>query len=254
MAHSRRLVILAGFILGAGAAWLRGAEPETAAQITALWLDGRRPAGELFVADAKGQPQKLVVGLAGRGAPLPVRAAGQPITVLRKAVAPVATGGAGAGAATAGYETAGEIAWPTGGSRKALLVLMAGSANGGALVVKGVALADDVTSFPPGHLRVANFLGAELIAKVGTGVKPVPAGVTPAVPYPVVAKVDEKRVPNFPLALARVGQGGPAEVIFNGWVDAWPSSRTLVLVFPGSAAGADPVVRTVVESIPVPAN
>lgn len=240
MALSRRLVILLGFFLSA-TVW--AAEKTETAQLTALWLDGRRPSGELFIADAKGQPQKLAVGVATRGAPHFLPAAGKPIALLRKSAAP---------AATASHEPAGEIAWPAGGARKVLLLLVATNPAGSPLSVRGVAIADDLTGFPLGTVRFANFLGADLVGRVGSEVKPLAAGPSAAIPYPVQAAPDSKAVPNFPVGVARQDAAGKAELLFNGRLDAWPRSRSLVLIIPGKTAEADPVVRTVLEIAPPP--
>ncbi len=244
MALSRRLVILFGFLFSSAAAWAAADKVETA-QLTALWLDGRRPAGELFIADAKGQSQKLAVGVASRGAPFALPSAGKPVALLRKSAA-------AAPAATSSFEPAGEIAWPAGGARKVLLLLVATNPANAPLSVRGVAIADDLTGFPLGTVRFANFLGADLVGRVGSDVKPLAAGPSPAMPYPVQAAPDSKAVPNFPVGVARQDAGGKAELLFNGRLDAWPRSRSLVLIIPGKTAEADPVVRTVLEIVPPP--
>ncbi|MEY4488771.1 MAG: hypothetical protein RIQ79_1279 [Verrucomicrobiota bacterium] len=227
---------------------LFGAEPPPSAQVTAIWIDGRGPASEYFVTNAKGQPQKLAVGAGSRGAPVSVGAVGQSVVILRKAAAPATSG-----AAT--YEPAGEIAWPAGGSRKILLLLAAGMAPSKTVSppVKGMALADDFTGFPVGTLKITNFLNSELFGRVGDAMRPIPPGVSPVVPYPVTAlPPGEKRAQNFALGFARNIEGGRTDLFYNGRVDAWPHSRTLVLILPGQNAKDDPVVRTIFDVVPPP--
>ena len=248
MAFPRRFIILLGFILSA-TAW--AADKVETAQLTALWLDGRRPAGELFIADAKGQPQKLSVGVATRGAPFALPSAGKPIVLLRKSTAPAPdTKAPSATAAPANYEPAGEISWPSGGARKILLLLAAANPVGAPLTVRGVAIADDLTGFPLGTLRFANFLGSDLVGRVGAEVKTLPAGPSAASPYPVKPAPGSKAVSNFPVGIARQDSEGKADLLFNSRLDAWPHSRSLLLIFPGKTAEAGPVIRTVVETIP----
>jgi hypothetical protein len=248
MAITRRLVILIGiYLTGIGVVW--AADKEEPSQLTALWLDGRRPAGDLFIADAKGHPQKLTVGVATRGALVTLPPGEHVIALLRKVAASVVAQAAAAPAA-ASYESAGEVAWPASGARKALLFLVATNQVGTPLSVRGVAIADDLKGFPLGTVRFANFLGAELIGRVGEEVKPVAVGSSAAIPYPVQAKPELKAVPNFAVGLARMEKNGNAALIFNSRMDAWPHSRSLVLIIPGKTAEADPMVRTVVEIIP----
>jgi hypothetical protein len=225
---------------------LFGAEPPSQlAQVTAIWIEGRGPAAEYFVNNAKGQPQKLAVGAGSRGAPVTIGSVGQTVVILRKAEAP-STGGAAA------YEPAGEIAWPTGGSRKILLLLAAGApaSKTTSPSVKGIALADDLNGFPVGSFKITNFLNMELFGRVGDTMRPIPPGASPALPYPVAPlPPGEKRTQNFALGFARNIEGGRTDLFYNGRVDAWPHSRTLVLILPGQNAKADPVVRTVFEVV-----
>ena len=250
MALFRRLVIcsLAAF---AGLAGLAAAEKEQPGRVTAVWLDGRRPVGELFVADSKGNPQKLTVGVAGRGAPVELPASGGPVVLLRKAATlPVAADAAAANTAPA-YEKAGEVTLPAGKARKVLLLLASTGQAGAPLTVKGVALADDPSTFPPHSVRFVNFLGGELVGKIGDAVKSVPPGSSASFPYPVQAKPEAKETPVFPLALARQLKAGAApEVLFNGRIEAWAHSRALVVIFPGPTTEADPVVRTILDVVP----
>ena len=252
MALLRRIVIFS-VVTFAGLTGLAAAEKEEPGRVTAVWLDGRRPTGDLFIADSKGNPQKLAVGVAGRGAPVELPASGGPVVLLRKSATPLAPAGAAAAPAAPAYEKAGEVALPTGKARKVVLLLASTGQAGAPLTVKGVALADDLAVFPPHSVRFVNFLGGELIGKIGDGMKPIPPGTSAPFPYPVQAKPDSKETPVFPLALARTSKaGGAPEVLFNGRIEAWAHSRALVVVFPGPTTDADPVVRTILEVVPPP--
>lgn len=219
--------------------------------MTAVWLDGRRPIGDIFVADSKGNPQKLTVGVAGRGAPVELPTSGGAVVLLRKAATLSApTAAATAAPVAPAYEKAGEVALPAGKARKVLLLLASTGQAGAPLTVKGVALADDPVAFPVHSVRFANFLGGELFAKIGDGVKTVPPGVSAPFPYPLQIKPESKETPVFQVALARTSKAGAAEVLFNGRVEAWANSRALIVIFPGPTAEADPVVRSILDVAP----
>lgn len=219
-------------------------------RVTAVWLDGRRLAGELFVTDSKGNPQKLMVGGASRGAPVELPVSTGSVVLLRKAPAVPSSAGASGGIAAPAYETAGEVVLPAGKSSKVLLLLASTGHTGGPLTVKGVALADDLVTFPSHSVRFVNFLGGDLAGKIGDSVKPVSPGTSASFPYPVQAKPESKEIPVFPLALARASKGGVSDLIFNGRIEAWANSRALVVIFPGPTQEADPVVRTIFEVVP----
>lgn len=249
MAHTRRLII---FLTGFGfLTSLYGAEAPlpTTAQATAVWVDGKGSAGEYFINNGKGQPQKLVIGSGARGAPVTITSIGQPIVVLRKAEAS-ATG------KESGYEKAGEIAWPAGAGRKLLLLIAAGASDSktAAPSLRGMALADDLSGFPADTFRILNLLNIQLYGRVGDATRPVAPGLSPALPYPVPAVPQgEKRTQNFAVGFARSVDGGKTDMFYNSRVDAWPHSRTLILILPGQTPNSDPIVRTLFDVIPAQA-
>jgi hypothetical protein len=229
---------------------LFGAEPPyLPAQATAVWVEGRGPTAEYFISNPKGQPQKLVIGTGARGPAVTIAAVGQPIVILRKA-SPSGKG------TDAGLEKAGEIAWPSGAGRKFLLLLSAGATDAKAVSppIKGIALVDDLNGFPVDTFRILNLLNTELYGRVGDIQRPVAPGLSTALPYPVPAVVQgEKRTQNFAVGFARSGEGGKTELFYNGRVDAWPHSRTLILILPGQIPKAEPNVRILFDVIPAQA-
>lgn len=243
MALLQRLVTL-GIVCFVGLSFLKAAEKEEPSRVTAVWLDGRRASGELFIKDAKGDPQKLPVGVSARGKPVDLPVSAATIVLLRKTAAVPAAGTAPT------FEPAGEVALPSGRPRKVILLLAASGQGGTPMSVKGVALADDLAAFPVHSVRFANFLGSELASRVGNSVKTVPPGSSVWLPYPVYGKSDSTAIPVFPLAFARSDKSGRTELFFNGRIEAWANSRALVVVFPGPTAEADPVVRTILEIVP----
>lgn len=240
MAQSRRFVRF--FISFSLALIPLGAQPQKAektagAKVSAVWLNGQAGPRDVYVAAGQGTPVVLPVGASGRGKAVTLQVSGAATLRLFSRQAPTAPGGPDT------FAGVGEIALPAGSADRFLLVL-ASQVTG--LAVKGVAIADDLKSFPVASLRVANFTGSSLSMRLDTQVKTLASGVSDPFAYSVVADPKQKVVPSFPFALAK-GE----KVFFNGRIDAWPGSRTLILLIPGLDADKAPAVQSLIDTPPV---
>jgi len=226
-------------------------------QVSAVWLRGQSGAAdrELFVAVGDAPPVPLAVGMGSRGRPADIKA-GATLRLLAKAdLPPPAKPQAGAASANAGASNAaaskpsfvpvGEVPWPAGAGRKALLILAAPKDAGGSL--RAMALNDDEEVFPANNVRVVNLTSASLMLRFGQAVKPLPPGPLAPLPYGVKADAPGKDPADIPFALAAGDQ-----VFFNGFIDPKPQTRVLVLVVPPHSGGKTPFVQMVRERMPPP--
>lgn len=237
MAHIRRLVSfsLSLFVAFAASAVVRGQQGDSPSTVSAVWLRGfASTGGELFLAQGENKPVPLAVGSSSRGKSVELRGAPASLRLLR----PAANASA-AGDKSAGFVPVSEIRLPAGNPKRVLLVLASAGAGG---AIRATAMADDENSFPSHTVRVANFSGAPVLMRLDRQVKPVAPGATEPMPYAVLADPKLRDVPSFPFALA-----AQDDVFFNGRIDAWLNSRTLVLVTPPSAEGRSPGVQVLVD-------
>jgi hypothetical protein len=243
MAHLRRLVSFGlGLVFAlAASAVVRGQQGEPPSTVSAVWLRGFAATGqELFLAQGENTPVPLAVGGSSRGKPIELRGASAPLRLLRRAANAPASGDK-----SAGFVPVTEVRLPAGNPKRVLLVL-ASAGGGGA--IRATAMADDEASFPAHTVRVANFAGAPVLMRLDRQVKPVAPGATEPMPYAVLADPKLRDVPSFPFALA-----AQDDVFFNGRIDAWPNSRTLVLVAPPAAEGRPPGVQVLIDRPKPPA-
>ncbi len=226
-------------------------------QVSAVWIKGQAapPERELFVAVGDAPPVPLAVGGGGRGRATDIKSGATLRLLARAATPPSAKSGASASATQSppvappqpAFVPIGEVNWPTGASRKVLLILAASKDSGG--TVHAIAMNDDEAAFPVHTVRVANFTTASLLMRFGQTVKPLPPGILEPIPYGVSVDPKAKDTPDVPFAVAAGEQ-----VFFNGFIDPKPQSRTLVLVIPPSGGGKMPVVQTVRERLASPAG
>ena len=201
--------------------------------MSAVWLDGQAGTRDLYVAVGQGTPIMLHVGANGRGKPVTLPISGAATLRLFAREAPAVAGGPDT------FASVGEITLPVGAADRLLLVL---AAQVGGLAVKGVAIADDLKSFPVATVRVANFAGEGLLMRLDKQVKTLAAGVSDPLAYTVIGDPKQAVVPSFPFALAKGEQ-----VFFNGRIDAWPGSRTLIMLIPGPDAEKAPTVQSLID-------
>lgn len=142
------------------------------------------------------------------------------------------------------YEPVAQVDWPAGAQDRAL-VFIAPAAGGR---VGAVAVDDSLKTFPSRTLRAVNFSGLSLVGKFGSFQGTIPPGVSPAVPFP---KVDAPAgvIGRFRVGVARQDDSGNVKLVYNGWADAWPSARTLLII---RQEGDRVQVRTLVETLPEP--
>lgn len=169
-----------------------------------------------------------------RSALLEARSADTPVILALKQADP-ATG------ATV-YRPVAQVAWPAGAPDRAL-VFVATDATG---AVRATAIDDSLKTFPAGTLRVINFSGETLLGRLGGFEGDIPPGPRPAVPYPDVDS-PAGTTGRFRVGIARRDEDGGAKLVFNGWTEAWPNGRTLLLIRP---EGTRLQVRTIVETLP----
>lgn len=211
--------------------------------VSAVWLRGQAPDGiELLAAIGESTPLPLAVGGSNRGRPTEFTGSAASVRLLKRPPAPI--GGLAAGVPAPAPISLGDISWPAGSPKKVLLVL---AAPKDASAVKGLALADDETAFPTNTVRLVNFTGVPVLMRLNQTVKPVGAGASEVFPYAVLGDAKVKDVPNFPFALA-----AGDTVFFNGRIDSWPNSRTLVLVGPVPSGGKSPVVQILIDRVAPP--
>ena len=205
--------------------------------MSAVWLNGQAGTRDVYVAVGQGTPIVLPVGANGRGKPVALPINGASTLRLFAREAPMTPSGPDT------FAGVGEVALPSGGADRLLLVL---AAQVGGLAVKGVAFADDLKSFPVATVRVANFTGDGLLMRLDKQVKTLGSGVSEPLAYTVIGDPKQNVVPSFPFALAKGDQ-----VFFNGRIDAWPGSRTLILLIPSSDAKSAPVVQSLIDAPPI---
>lgn len=201
--------------------------------VSALWVPNMAMDGtEIYITPGGNVvPQLLAVGGNGRGKPVMLEVGStKSLKLMAKATAPTPGG--------TPWIPLGEVALPTGKSARYLL-LLAGKPN--VALVRGMAIDDSVEAFPAESVKVANLGSAVLMAKIGTRGGQYGPGFSAAMPYPVTASKDSKDTPSFPCAFAL-----QESVFYNGRIDAWSGSRTLVLVSP-SPSGDSPTVKLIVD-------
>lgn len=206
----------------------------TGTRVSAVWLSGAAgSSSELLIAAGERAPVPLSVGRSNRGKPTHVELGAGAIRLYQQP---------SAGAVAAGPVLLGEIALPNGARADALLLVLASGAGNR---IRGVALSDDGEAFPAGTVRVVNFSQGPLLMRLDRQVETVSPGVSRPYPYARVGDAKQAEVPSFPFALARENA-----VFFNGRIDGWPGSRTLIIIAPGASEKHAPVVRSLVDRAP----
>jgi hypothetical protein len=228
MANSRRFVIRF-FIFLLTASGL--AALESGPQLTAVWMRGQQAAVEVFLQAGDAAPLLLAVGVTGREKPtaVPEVAGGSQLKVLARPV----------GQAAAPIQV-GTVAIPAVTAHSYLLLLAA--ANGGASI-SGMALPDDLRNFPANSVRVANFSQQNYLLKYGAQVSPLTAGVSSHMPYALSANMGTSEVKSFPFAVA-----DQKRILLSTNLQAWPNSRTLVLITAPTERGEAPGAQFIVDS------
>lgn len=138
--------------------------------------------------------------------------------------------------------------WPQAGGVDRVLLLVAVSGSGRDTKVQAIAVDNSLAAFPMRSVRVINLSGRPLLGQYGDFRGELPAGPGKAVAYPAVKPAANGGVGRFPVAIGqRAAQGESMKILFNGWTEAWPEARTLVLVVPGANAER-PQVRFLVDT------
>lgn len=240
MAYFRRFIKSAiCFFAAVATVAISHAESGSTRTVSAVWLRGYAASDvELFLGGGENVPVPLVVGKNSRGKSVELSGAPASLRILRRP--PGASSSTTAGGKPAGFVTVAEARMPTGDPTRVLLVLASAGSGGGALRV--TALPDDEASFPAHTVRVANFTGASILMRLGETVRSVAPGATEPFPYALLADPKMRDVPSFPFALALQN-----DVFFNGRIDSWPESRTLVFMAPSSGEGQAPAVQVLVD-------
>lgn len=142
------------------------------------------------------------------------------------------------------YRPVAQVSWPAGAPDRAL-VFVATDATG---AIRATAIDDSLKVFPVGTLRVVNFSGETLLGRFGGFEGDIPPGARAAAPYPDI-DAPAGTTGRFRVGIARRDDAGNAKLVFNGWTEAWPNGRTLLLIRP---EGTRLQVRTLVETMPKP--
>lgn len=146
-----------------------------------------------------------------------------------------------------------EVSWPQ--SAKRALVLFAYTpavAGTTGAQVKAIAIDDSIDSFPSQSVKILNFSGTALLAKVGDFEGLITTGPSSAIKYPKdkLEAVKSGKMVRFPLLLGTRKDGAATKILFSGNVDGWPDSRTLVMITPSTKNGKPGVqVSFIVEAI-----
>lgn len=147
-----------------------------------------------------------------------------------------------------------QVEWPAGEVNRVLVLLMSDGEK-----IHTLAMDDGERVFPRDSLRVVNLTGRPFLGRWGEFEGTLVPGPNPAGPFPVTPETSSGR---FKLALGLREVNGSGRIIFSGWVDAWRSTRTLLLVreldeeLPEGVTGPPNtfyMTRWVVERMPVPA-
>lgn len=138
--------------------------------------------------------------------------------------------------------------WPQGGGVNRALLFVAVNGSGRDTKVQVIAMDNSLAAFPMRSVRVINLSGRPLLGQYGDFRGELPTGPAKAVAYPAVKPPTNGGVGRFPVAIGqRAAQGESMKVLFNGWTEAWPEARTLLLVVPG-ANPERPQVRFLVDA------
>ncbi len=222
-------------------------------QARAIWVPGGALSGvELLVGMGGSDTQPISPSLNRRSRPWPVKEVGKPFLLFARPVggppppAPGTSGGKPPGPPLP--LKIGEIAWPTVKSSEYLLLIAGQPGQQGRVpAVRGVAVADGLDVFPLHTVRVANFTSRPLFAKVGGKMETIAPGISSPIPYGAIAAEGEKKIPLFPVALARALPDGANEVFYNGEGEGYRGSRLLCVVANGATPEAAPAVQLVVD-------
>lgn len=246
MAHFRRpLILLLGLFACAAPGFGQkpprpDAAPPAIFRVMAL-TDGIPEKGVFYLKDAKeGLP--LVVNKSRLSAPVSAYSTTMPMTFGSKATDPQ-------GAVT--YKPMVQAAWPEVGAPEAL-VFLALSGEGAGAKLSAVAVDNGLKVFPRRTVRVLNFSGQKVFGQFGSFKGELAPGASRAVPYPEVP-APSGSVGRFQVGFGVIGPDGGSQLIFNGWTEAWPNARTLVLISPSTSPGSDrPRVKFLVDNLPPP--
>ena len=241
MALSRRSLIfcLLAFFPGVWAlAQGSGQERPKGVPVTAVWLKGQGANLEgLHLVAGKTPPQPFQVGKNSRGKPAFVPPGQSAVQLYLKPEAPAVQ----TGQVTAAPQPVllGEVNLPST-RYGSVLLLLAASPDG--KKIRGVALPDDPAAFPAHSLKILNYAPGQLQMRLDEKVTALKSGSSDAIPYPKVAKPGEKVAPSIPFALANADG-----IFFNGRIDAWEGSRTLIVIAPSEAEGKPPVIQSIID-------
>lgn len=232
MAHSFRSLISAFIWLLFPLSILSAAEKSQLSGfgVRALWLQGQSAPVNLAISIEDTVVSPLEVGTSARGAATVLKgvSTGKIVRLLVKSPTlnspPVQVGA---------------VTLPPASSESILLVL---AASDGGRKVAGLALSDDIATFPAGTVRIANFVQGPLKMKYATRVSALNPGLSSAMPYAVTTPLGEKTVATFPFAL-----GHAEKVFYNGNIEAWAGSRTLILVSPNVNPKRSPNVQYIMD-------
>lgn len=142
------------------------------------------------------------------------------------------------------YRPVVQVAWPAGAPDR-VIVFLAPGADGR---LAAVAIDDSLRTFPARTLRVINFSGETLVGKFGGFQGTITPGPQGAVAYPAV-EAPAGTTGRFRVGIGREDAAGNAKLVFNGWTEAWPNGRTLLLI---RKEGTRIQVRSLVETLSEP--
>lgn len=109
--------------------------------------------------------------------------------------------------------------------------------------VRAVAMDDGPNAFPAGSARVYNASGISLLSSIGDFKGSVPLGLSPSYEYSL-------KKGTYQLAFARNDlEEGPL-VVYNHYLYAWPTKRTLAILYPHKLGEPEMPVRSLVDSPP----
>lgn len=146
-----------------------------------------------------------------------------------------------------------QVAWPDGAEKAVVFIAVNGSGAG--TKVQAFAVDHGLKAFPAKSLRIFNFSGRPLLAQLGDFKGEIAPGPGQVVAYPEIKIPEGSTVGRFPVAFGLKNEQGQPAMFFNGFTEAWPNARTLIVITPPPSAEAErPQIRFILDSLPAPAQ
>lgn len=135
------------------------------------------------------------------------------------------------------YVPVTQTVWPQSTKKALVLFAMTPSATRSAGGINALAIDDAPEDFPNHSVKMLNFSGKPLLAKIGGFEGTLAAGPSKAIPFPsdALKTINERKMATFPIILGIRDGNEAAKVLFSGYIEGWPATRTLIIALPFEA-------------------